>query len=349
MKIKCPCNDCNNRYRRTEVEVTRDLLWKGMTRDYTRWHLHGEGNSDKDKECSDEDEDNSSDDEQNIDDIHNMIRDTYPYMRDVEETSGCESQDPNEEAKEFYRLVKEADQPLYLRCKKYSNLSFIVKLMHIKCENSWSNNSFKILLELLKDAFPMCETLPISHYGAKKIVSDLGLNYEKIDACKNDCMPYYKEHSETNKYSVCQISRWKLNSKGGKRDAKKVPWKVLRYFPLKPRLQRLFMSSKTAPDMRWHHENHSNYEVLRHPADVEAWKSFDRTHESVSLDPRNVRLGLATDGFNPFGNMSVSYSCLPVVIFPYNIPSWMCMKEPYLFMSLLISGQKDLGNDIDVI
>ena len=35
MKIKCPCNDCNNRYRRTRVEVTRDLLWKGMTCDYT--------------------------------------------------------------------------------------------------------------------------------------------------------------------------------------------------------------------------------------------------------------------------------------------------------------------------
>ena len=81
--------------------------------------------------------------------------------------------------------------------------------------------------------------------------------------------------------------------------------------------------------MRWHHENHSNYEVLRHPANVEAWKSFDRTHESVSLDPCNVRLGLATDGFNPFGNMSVSYSCWLVVIFPYNIPPWMCMKDRF--------------------
>ena len=165
-----------------------------------------------------------------------MIRDAYPHMRDVEETSGSESQDPNEEAKEFYRFVKEANQPLYLGCKKYSNLSFIVKLMHIKCKNSWSNNSFTILLELLKDAFPMCEKLPISHYGAKKIVSDLGLNYEKIDACKNDCMLYYKEHSNADKCSVCQISRWKLNSKGGKRDVEKVSWKVLRYFPLKPRL-----------------------------------------------------------------------------------------------------------------
>ncbi|XP_075654797.1 uncharacterized protein LOC142624962 [Castanea sativa] len=131
-------------------------------------------------------------------------------------------------------------------------------------------------------------------------------------------------------------------------DAKKVPWKVLRYFPLMPRLQRLFMSLKIAPDMRWHHENWSNDEVLRHPTDAEAWKSFDQTHESFSSDPRNVRLELATNGFNPFGDMSISYSCWPVDVFPYNIPPWMCMKEPYLFMSLLIPGQKGPGNDIDV-
>ena len=35
-------------------------------------------------------------------------------------------------------------------------------------------------------------------------------------------------------------------------EKKKDPPKVLRYFPLKPRLQRLFMSSKTATHMRWH-------------------------------------------------------------------------------------------------
>ena len=133
-----------------------------MRRDYTRWHLHGEGNSD-------EDEDNSSDDEQNIDDIHNMIRDAYPHMRDVEETSGSELQDPNEEAKEFYRLVKEADQPLYLGCKNYSNLSFIVKLMHIKCKISRSNSSFTILLELLKDAFQCAKNCPYPTMGQRRL------------------------------------------------------------------------------------------------------------------------------------------------------------------------------------
>ncbi|GMY20189.1 hypothetical protein FCV25MIE_15428 [Fagus crenata] len=335
MKIKCPCNDCSNRYRRTRAEVERHLLWRGMRRDYTRWHLHGEGNSENDEEDSDEDEDDSSDDEvQNIDDIPGMIQHTYPHVMDGEEESRSEPQEPNEDVKKFYRLLEESEKPLYEGCEKYSNLAFIVKLMHIKCINCWSKNSFNMLLELLKDAFPMCETLPTSNYGAKKIVGDLGLHYEKIDACENDYMLYYKENSK-----AYQCSFW---------NGKKVPWKVLRYFPLKPRLQRLFMSAKTAADMRCHHDERLNDGVLRHPVDAEAWKSFVQIHELFSSDPQNVRVGLATDVFNPFGNMNISHSSWPVILFPYNIPSWMCIREPYLFMSLLILGPKGPGNDIDV-
>ncbi|CAL9004927.1 unnamed protein product, partial [Prunus brigantina] len=74
----------------------------------------------------------------------------------------------------------------------------------------------------------------------------------------------------------------------------------MRYLPLKPRLQRLYMSTHTAIDMRWHKEKRVDDDVMRHPADGEAWKAFDRTFPEFAADPRNVRLGLATDGFNPW-------------------------------------------------
>ena len=45
-----------------------------------------------------------------------------------------------------------------------------------------------------------------------------------------------------------------------------------------------------------------------HPADGEAWKEFDSEHGDFSADPRNIKLGIATDGVNPFGNMNTSYS-----------------------------------------
>lgn len=45
--------------------------------------------------------------------------------------------------------------------------------------------------------------------------------------------------------------------------------------------------------------------------------------------------------------MNNSYSMWPVLVFPYNLPPWKCMKEPFLMMSLLIPGPKSPGKDID--
>ena len=49
-----------------------------------------------------------------------------------------------------------------------------------------------------------------------------------------------------------------------------------------------------------------------------AWKNFNKLHPSFAQEPQNVRLGLASDGFNPFGNMSISYNIWPVVLIPFN-------------------------------
>ncbi|GLT36583.1 hypothetical protein SLA2020_109510 [Shorea laevis] len=46
--------------------------------------------------------------------------------------------------------------------------------------------------------------------------------------------------------------------------------------------------------------------------------------------------------------MSTSYNLWPVVLVNCNLPSWMGMKDSYLMLSMLISGPKALGNDIDV-
>ena len=71
-------------------------------------------------------------------------------------------------------------------------------------------------------------------------------------------------------------------------------------------------------------------------------------HPHFALDPRNVRLGLATDGFNPFTNLSTSYSIWPAVLIPYNLPPWMCMKHRSFILSMIIPGKRAPGNDIDV-
>jgi hypothetical protein len=49
-----------------------------------------------------------------------------------------------------------------------------------------------------------------------------------------------------------------------------VAYKKLRYFPITPRLQRLFMSPRTAEHMTWHQSLHAVIGVMVHPSKGEA-------------------------------------------------------------------------------
>lgn len=52
--------------------------------------------------------------------------------------------------------------------------------------------------------------------------------------------------------------------------------------------------------MRWHKDKRFQDGQLRHPIDSIEWKSVDSKFPSFAAYPRNVRLEIASDGFNPF-------------------------------------------------
>ena len=99
---------------------------------------------------------------------------------------------------------------------------------------------------------------------------------------------------------MCEAPR----NKDTRAQGKMIPHKVLHYFPLTSRPRRLYMSGQKAKDMRWCIDKRVDNGIMRHPVDSEEWKEFDLQHPDFALEPRNVRLGLATDGFNHFGNMN---------------------------------------------
>jgi hypothetical protein len=45
---------------------------------------------------------------------------------------------------------------------------------------------------------------------------------------------------------------------------------------------------------------------MRHPMDSRAWKHLDNLYPEFASDVHNVQLGLASDGFNPFGMLNVT-------------------------------------------
>ncbi|XP_012837541.1 PREDICTED: uncharacterized protein LOC105958084 [Erythranthe guttata] len=344
-KIICPCKYCKNA-KWVDRETTKEhLIVDGFMKGYTHWVIHGEDTSSSQTTFQNLDPINT------LDDMDGLINDAFG----VKDSDTSMDEEPNESAKKFYKLLDDAQQELYPGCKKFSKLAFIIRLFHLKCMGKWSNKTFTMLLELLKEAFPtMTESLPKSYYEVQKIIGALGLTSTKIDACPNDCILYWKEHEKSTSCHICNISRYKQGEINEVADDvssvkhKKIPAKVLRYFPLKPRLQRIFMSSKTSTFMRWHKEEGTKDGSMRHPSDSPVWHSFDRQYREFAKDPRNVRLGLAADGFSPFRTLSVTHSTWPVIVTPYNIPPWMCMKEPFFFLTLLIPGPSPPGNNIDV-
>jgi hypothetical protein len=51
---------------------------------------------------------------------------------------------------------------------------------------------------------------------------------------------------------------------------------------------------------------------------------------------------------NPFNERMSDHSTWLVILTMYNIPTWLCQKRKYLFLTVLISGPRQPGIDIDV-
>nr|GEW02383.1 hypothetical protein [Tanacetum cinerariifolium] len=202
-------------------------------------------------------------------------------------------------------------------------------------------NKFKELYATANELYPGCNYVTRLDFMAK-------FTYFKVKGKLSDSifneMLEGKDHKDKQFCLMCNRSRWKDNNTSGK----KVPKKVLRYFLIIPRLQHLYKSSHTTKKMTWHATGKCTEPgKMQHPVDGKAWKNFDTKYLNFTEEPRNVRLGLAADGFNPFENLSQSYNMWPVILTTYNLPPWLCMKESSFMLTLLIHGPKSPGKDID--
>ncbi|GLT44932.1 hypothetical protein SLA2020_188050 [Shorea laevis] len=108
------------------------------------------------------------------------------------------------------------------------------------------------------------------------------------------------------------------------------------------------MSRKIAEHMTWHLKCCSDMDEVIHPAQSKAWRHFDEMHHSFKREPCNIRLSLATDGFNPWAHSSTAYSCWPIFLIVYNLPLEMCMRPEFAFLTRVIAGPKSPGKNIDV-
>ncbi|XP_071740172.1 uncharacterized protein [Rutidosis leptorrhynchoides] len=219
--IYCPCKYCGNHKRVDWVHGKTHLLCDGFFEGYKIPNVYFEPDDTPTFEDADEDDMQAlaqcifnvfedEDEDEDEDDIQQTENQTVPNLND----------------ENFNKVLEDSKKELY-PCCKFSVLSFIIRLFHSKCVGKCNEKGFSMILDTMREAFSHA-AIPKSLYELRKIIRDLGLGYEKIDACPNDYSP--------------------------------------------------------------------------------AWKTFDYENSEFAKEPRNVRLGLASDGFNPFGNMSVSHS-----------------------------------------
>nr|ABA91694.2 transposon protein, putative, CACTA, En/Spm sub-class [Oryza sativa Japonica Group] len=360
--ICCPCNKCKNQ---KEYSASRTihfhLFESGFMPSYNCWTSHGEQGVEMEEDEVEDDnipdfaqyvgfEGNQTGEEEIAVDGNDVADDLGQMLEDARED--CESE---KEAHKLDKMLEDHRTSLYPGCEQgHKKLDTTLELLQWKAKNGVSDKAFGDLLKLVKNILPGGNKLPETTYEAKKIVCPLGLEVHKIHACPNDCILYRgEEYENLEACPVCKALRYKIRRDDpgevdGQLTKKRIPAKVMWYFPIIPRLRRLFRNKGNARMLRWHAEERQQDGMLRHPADGSQWRNIDRKFKEFGKDARNIRFGLSTDGMNPFGEMSSGHSTWPVTMCIYNLPPWLCIKRKYIMMPIIIQGPKQPGNDIDV-
>jgi hypothetical protein len=225
---------------------------------------------------------------------------------------------------------------------RLSRLAAILELLNIQAKHKASNT-------MLSDIFQFCHSLllpeinvlPGSWKKAKQVFSSIGMEYEIVHACINDCMLFHGSNAHLIECSTCKEARYDTRIMTGK-----VPRKSVRWFPIIPRLLHTYRCTKLAELMTWHKKHRSKDGVMRLIVDSTAHKHVESTWPEFERDHRHVRLGLASDGVSPhsLGGKDQPTSIWPAVLMNYNLPPWLSMKKGFLLLSLIIPGPTKVKN-----
>ena len=199
-KILCPYLKCVNVVRQN---FQIHLLQHGIIPTYTIWHVHGEPRESNEAYHHD------------IPIEGNEVLGGIDAL--VEDRIRGESTNTTqeEEVRTFDKLLNDAKREVYPGCTNYTLLKFFIEILNMKVTNHWSNKSVDMMLEFLTKLLPKDNLVPKSTYEAKKILRELGLSYELIDACVNDCVHFWKGNATLDKCPNCKASRYKTNLSRG--------------------------------------------------------------------------------------------------------------------------------------
>nr|XP_017239523.1 PREDICTED: uncharacterized protein LOC108212306 [Daucus carota subsp. sativus] len=228
-KIPCPCSKCVN-FKKFPVKIIRGHIYEnGFRFGYIDWIWHG---AKPIRSCGDRtlppDEG-----EQNVDVFQYAFEAALDAVAAASEAAAvCEAA--------YNNLLGNSGVVITIRTR-----------MNLRARFGVSDSAFSDLLSTVGSLLPQDNVLPVNAYEAKKILSNLGLEYVKFHACPNECVLYRGVHQNSSECLKCHLSRWKVGKdrKDGqmRHPADSPSWRSVDYrwptFGNEPRNLRLALSA----------------------------------------------------------------------------------------------------------
>jgi len=193
----------------------------------------------------------------------NMIMDAMRMNQGYTSQCSIVDEESNADAIRFFYILKDFDELLRDGYTNHSKLSIIAQVFTIKSNHRLSEASYDIIVEWIGSILLEGNRLKENFYGVKAMMKPLSLGYQKINIFLNFCMLYYLENTDLTKYRTYRHAHYKPRTSKGRT---LVIYKKLRYFPITPKLQRLFISPKTLKYMTLHHSHDAVDGAMMHPS-----------------------------------------------------------------------------------
>jgi hypothetical protein len=206
--------------------LTIHLCKFGFMPGYDAWTHHGETIHQRTASVAEDEDDRSGDDR--MDEMLDAIRLELETNRE---------DPPTREVQKVFNMLRASEESLHEHTI-VSILAFVTRITSIKSKFTFSNKCYTELLSLFSDVLPSNHKMLKDMFQSKKLLSALGMEYEKIDVCKDNYMIFYKEHKNETKCLKCGKSRFvEVVNEDGEKVTTKTAHMQLCYMPLMPRMK----------------------------------------------------------------------------------------------------------------
>lgn len=197
---------------------------------------------------------------------------------------------------------------------------------------------------MVQEAWPEVSNFHSKHTLRAKAQALAGVKPQQFDCCIGSCVCFTGQYSPLEKCPRCNEPRFEVNLHGTKK-----PRSQFFYIPLIPRLIAYLSSPHVASAMRYRSQHQHIPGSLRDIFDGTYYQALQSSPVTVHgeavdpptayfQDPRDVALGLSTDGYGIFTHGQAT--AWPLVLFNYNLPPEVRFHSDNILALGVIPGPK---------